>query len=209
MRLLEKSRSLGRFFYLYYQTANVRQRVVNDGNETGIISIVDYAVVEGERNRQYQTRYEFFIILYRFYRGFGNVEDSYFRRVYNRREVGSIQVVDVGDGEVIVLYFVRSQFIVTRFFRNSYQFARQFDDVFFVDVFEYRNNQIVRGIYRYIDVDVFFQGQTLIVFRQRIIEARYLFKSCSNGFYDEDNRGDFYIQFTFRRFFVLLFTERF
>lgn len=164
MRLLEKSWLLGWFFYLYYQMVNVRQCVVNDGNEMGIISIVDYVVVEGERNWQYQMWYEFFIILYWFYCGFGNVEDSYFWCVYNWCEVGSIQVVDVGDGEVIVLYFVCSQFIVMCFFRNSYQFVRQFDDVFFVDVFEYWNNQIVWGIYCYIDVDVFFQGQMLIVF---------------------------------------------
>ena len=60
MRLPEKSRPLGRLFYLHHQTANVRQRVVNDGNETGTISTVDHAVVEGERNRQHQTRHELF-----------------------------------------------------------------------------------------------------------------------------------------------------
>lgn len=41
---------------------------------------------------------------------------------------------------------------------------RQFGDVFFVYVFEDWNYQIVWGIYCYIDVDVFFQCQVLIIF---------------------------------------------
>ena len=43
------------------------------------------------------------------------------------------------------------------FLRNSHQLARQLDDAFLVDVFEYRNNQTVRGIHRHTDVDVFLQ----------------------------------------------------
>ncbi|CSP68030.1 Uncharacterised protein [Shigella sonnei] len=123
--------------------------------------------------------------------------------------MGSTQAADAGDGEATALHFARSQLTVTRFLRNSHQLARQLDDAFLVDVFEYRNNQTVRGIHRHTDVDVFLQGQTLTVFRQRTIEARHLLKSCSNGFHDEDNRGELHIQLTFRRFFVLLFTERF
>ena len=172
MRLPEKSRPLGRLFYLHHQTANVRQRVVNEGNETVTISTVDHAVVEGERNRQHQTRHELFTIPHRLHRGLGNAEDSHFRRVHNRREVGSTQAADAGDGEATALHFARSQLTVTRFLRNSHQLARQFDDAFLVDVFEYRNNQTVRGIHRHTDVDVFLQGQTLIVFRQRTVEAR-------------------------------------
>ena len=109
MRLPEKSRPLGRLFYLHHQTANVRQRVVNDGNETGTISTVDHAVVEGERNRQHQTRHELFTIPHRLHRGLGNAEDSHFRRVHNRREVGSTQAADAGDGEATALHFARSQ----------------------------------------------------------------------------------------------------
>ena len=78
----------------------------------------------------------------------------------------STQAADAGDGEATALHFARCQLTVTRFLRNSHQLARQLDDAFLVDVFEYRDNQTVRGIHRHTDVDVFLQGQTDVYKRQ-------------------------------------------
>ncbi|ABU78443.1 hypothetical protein ESA_03221 [Cronobacter sakazakii ATCC BAA-894] len=196
-------------FRLHHQAANVRQGVVDDGDETRTISTVDHAVVEGQGDRQHQARHELFTIPHRLHRRLGDAEDSHFRRVHDRREVGGAQAADAGDGEAAALHFAGGQLAIARFFGDGHQLARKLDDAFLVHIFEHRYNQAVRGIHRHADVDVFFQRQTLTVFRQRAVKARHLLKGSGNGFHDEDNRGDLHIQLTLLSFGVLLLTERF
>ncbi len=174
MRLPEKSRPSGRLFRLHHQAANVRQHVVDDGDKARTIRTVNYTVVEGERNRHHQTRHKLFTVPHWLHRGLGDTEDSHFRRVHNRREVGSTQATDAGDGEATALHFASSQLAITRFLGDHGQFTRQLGNALLVHVFEDRNNQTIRSINRYTDVDVFLQGQALTVFRQGAVAAHHL-----------------------------------
>ncbi len=123
--------------------------------------------------------------------------------------MGGAQAADAGDSKAAALHFAGSQLTITRFFGDGGQFTRQLGNALLVHVFEDRNNQTIRGINRYTDVDVFLQRQLLTIFGQGAVKARHLLKCCSNGFHDEDNWGEFHIQFTLLSFGVLLFTERF
>ncbi|ABX22687.1 hypothetical protein SARI_02840 [Salmonella enterica subsp. arizonae serovar 62:z4,z23:-] len=166
-------------------------------------------MVEGERDRHHQTRHKLFTIPHRFHRRLGHAEDSHFRRVDNRREVGSSQAADTGDSEATALHFASGKLTITRFFGDGSQFARQLSHTLLIHVFKDWNHQTIWRINRHADVDVFLQRQALTIFGQRAIEARHLLKRSGNRFHDEDNRGVFHIQFALLSFGVLLFTERF
>ncbi|ABV14341.1 hypothetical protein CKO_03257 [Citrobacter koseri ATCC BAA-895] len=166
-------------------------------------------MVEGERNRHHQTRSKLFTIPHRFHCGLRNAEDSHFRRVHNRREVGGAQAADAGDSEATALHFASGQLTITRFLRDGRQFTGQLSNALLVHIFEHRNNQTVRRVDRDTNVDVLLQRQALTVFRQRAVEARHLFQSSGNGFHDEDHWREFHVQLTFFSFRILLLTERF
>ncbi|MNV35229.1 hypothetical protein D3C71_1266700 [compost metagenome] len=166
-------------------------------------------MVERERNWHHQTRHKLFTIPHWLNRGFRHTEDSHFRRVNNRREVGGTQAADAGDSEATALHFAGCQLTITRFLGDHCQFTGQLSNALLVHVFEDRNNQTIWRINRNTDVDVFLQRQTLRIFRQGAVETWHLLKSCRNSFHDEDHWGEFHVQFTFLGFGVLLFTERF
>ena len=162
-----------------------------------------------ERNRQHQTRHELFTIPHRLHRGLGNAEDSHFRRIHNRREVGITRPPMLEMVKQPPAFRPQSAYRHALFLEMVISSRDSSMMPFFVDVFEYRDNQTVRGIHRHTDVDVFLQGQTLTVFRQRTVEARHLLRAAATAFMMKTTGGDLHIQLTFRCFFVLLFTERF
>ncbi|VDZ05269.1 Uncharacterised protein [Escherichia coli] len=132
MRLPEKSRPLGRLFYLHHQTANVRQRVVNDGNENGHHQ--HRSITRWSKEREIAAS-DAARTLYHSTGSIAdleNAEDS----TSGAFTIGAKWVVpgaDAGDVKQPPAFRPQSA-TVTRFLRNSHQLARQLDDAFLVDV---------------------------------------------------------------------------
>ena len=139
-------------------------------------------MIVGERHRQHLARLKFIVHPHRLHTRPRQSEDRYLRIIHNRRKTGSANAAQVRDGEGPAFHVPRSQLLITGFVRQLRQLGRQFDDVFLVNVTNYRYQKSAISINCNPDVDELLIDDFFLLHVNAGIELRENFQCGSTNF---------------------------